>query len=484
MLQFLLGLALGLLLVGWQRLRFRKRFRELLRHFQRETEVSPHPLVSQLSIAIAQQHKVQATLEHQTEVYEYILRSAPIGYLQVDDENRLIWCNPKACQLLEIHPDYSGPTPRLLLELVRSYELDHLIDNTRRSDQWCQHEWTFHPVSSDPSHLSQQKSYALRGVGLPMADGHVGIFLENRQEMVVLMQQRDRWASDVAHELKTPLTSIRLVAETLHSRLDPALQGWVERLINETIRLSNLVQDLLDLSQMDRGLTKNLAMQTTDLCNLIHSAWLSLEPLARKKQLTLAYNGPDKLWVDLDEARIYRVLLNLLDNGIKFSPPWQTIHIDLQIDRQTDRQTNTVSLSGALKAASDVRSETLSETVVLDIIDEGEGFPDYALPHVFERFYRADPARAQVPLNSPETNDSEVGNPPPSTDREPVKGPRSSSGLGLAIVKQIIEAHGGTVQAANHPDLGGGWLRVVLPVHQRRSQPADLSSASGRSRNL
>jgi two-component system phosphate regulon sensor histidine kinase PhoR len=445
MLYFALGLLLGLLLLGWQQFRFRRRFRSLLRHLRRESESSSYPLISQLSMAIAQQCQIQDALRREVERYELILRSAPVGYLQVDDENRLIWCNPQAGQLLGINPEQGGRSPRLLLELVRSYELDHLIDRTRRSNRPCQHEWTFHPVSSDPSRLSQQKPYALRGFGLPLEDECVGIFLENRQELVVLMQQRDRWASDVAHELKTPLTSIRLVAETLHSRLDPAMQGWVERLINETIRLSTLVQDLLDLSQLEQGLSRNLNWQTTDLRELVYSAWLSLEPLARKKNLTLDYEGPDKLWVEVDEARIYRVLINLLDNGIKFSPPWGEIHIRLQVQ--------------------DPGEADRPRTLCLEIIDEGEGFPEYALPHVFERFYRADPGRSQavaLTADPPDqlTDASSLATSPSHATRSP----RSSSGLGLAIVKQIIEAHGGSVAADNHPDWGGGWLRVVLPL--------------------
>jgi two-component system phosphate regulon sensor histidine kinase PhoR len=78
----------------------------------------------------------------------------------------------------------------------------------------------------------------------------VGVFLENRQEAALLVQQRDRWTSDVAHELKTPLTSIRLVAETLQPRVDDSQRRWLDRLINETIRLSNLVEDLLNLSRL------------------------------------------------------------------------------------------------------------------------------------------------------------------------------------------------------------------------------------------
>jgi two-component system phosphate regulon sensor histidine kinase PhoR len=106
----------------------------------------------------------------------------------------------------------------------------------------------------------------------------VGVFLENRQEAALLVQQRDRWTSDVAHELKTPLTSIRLVAETLQSRIDPKLKVWVDRLINETLRLSNLVEDLLNLSRLQGQQSQGLNPKPVDLPQLIQAAWLSLEP--------------------------------------------------------------------------------------------------------------------------------------------------------------------------------------------------------------
>lgn len=459
LLEFLLGLAIGLLLVLGQRLQMRQRMRRLLGDLRSDgTDESLLP-ISQLSLAIARQQQVQQQLQQQLESHRQILYSAPLGYLQVDDENRLIWCNLSARKLLEINRDYTAQTPRLLLELVRSYELDALIEETRSSEQPQQHDWVFYPVSPDPTQLSQQQPCALRGYGFPLLAGQVGIFLESRQEAVMLTQQRDRWASDVAHELKTPLTSIRLVAETLHSRLDPPLQGWVERLISETIRLSNLVQDLLDLSQIDLGYSQSLNLKSTNLPELVHSAWLSLELLARKKQLQLDYQGPEHLVIEADEARLYRVLINLLDNSIKFSPPWQTIRVQLGVE------------------ASEWVGAELTQQVHLEVIDQGPGFPDEALPYVFERFYRADPARSQrmiqtayhsiaahageeaIDTATPKIDGKDSGNDQSSYDPHP----RNSSGLGLAIVKQIVEAHGGVVSAHNHPETGGAWLEVYLP---------------------
>ncbi|MCD8488307.1 MAG: sensor histidine kinase [Desertifilum sp.] len=100
----------------------------------------------------------------------------------------------------------------------------------------------------------------------------------------------------------------------------------------------------------------------------------------------------------------------------------------------------------------------------LEAIDSGSGFPENAIPHVFERFYRAEPSRSRR-YPHPSAS-SRPDNRSPASDLHPSYG----SGLGLAIVRQIIEAHRGTVSASNHPDTGGAWLQVWLPW-----QPSNLT---------
>jgi two-component system, OmpR family, phosphate regulon sensor histidine kinase PhoR len=435
-LEFCLGLAAGLGLLGWQRSRYNLKLKSLVRKLGTDGTDSSLSSTSQLGMAIAQYKEVQFFLEEQVEAYRQVLQNSPIGYLQVDDENRLVESNLQARTLLGIDEENFSGAPRLLLELVRSYELDDLIDQARGADRLCKRDWTFYTVSHDPAQLSEQQSYALRGHAFPLGEGTVGIFLENRQESLILKQQRDRWASDLAHELKTPLTSIRLVAETLQTRVDPTLRNWIDRLIQETIRLSTLVQDLLDLSQADQSSYKKLQLQSQDLVDLIYSVWNSLEPLARRKDVRMNYSGPPQLWMPMDRARMHRLLVNLLDNGIKFSPEHQPIWVKVQVEE-------------APKAYQPAR-------MYLEVIDGGAGFPEGSLPHVFERFYRADPSRSRQSLL---TGESEGLNGQVSQAELP-----SGSGLGLAIVRQIVEIHQGTITASNHPEMGGAWLQVRIPM--------------------
>ncbi|MEM7769383.1 MAG: PAS domain-containing sensor histidine kinase [Cyanobacteria bacterium P01_A01_bin.37] len=470
---FLMGLGCGLLLLLWHRAHSNQKIKTLLSDLRPEAALSPFSAASQISLAIAYQQQIQQRLERQLETYRQLLQVAPIGFLWVDEENQLLWCNPEARQLLRM-PQADDQEPRLLLELVRSYELDVLIEEIRTSQAPGKRDWVFYPYNPDPTRLAKQQSYALRGHGFPLEQNTIGIFIESRQEAVTLVQQRDRWASDVAHELKTPLTSIRLIAETLQTRLEGSLHGWTERLINQTIRLSDLVQDLLELGKLEQGAFEGLNLSTVDLVDLVHNSWNTLEPLSRKKNLTLAYEGPEQLILQLDEVRFYRVLVNLFDNGIKFSPPWGVIQAQI-----------------SLESSSTPREMSLSNQVLcLKIVDMGLGFSKEDLPYVFERFYRADSARtrevesANLDEDKPGTEsgrspfrmlDTRSGDRPQAQSSTPAqpqslsqdtqrnKNNSQGSGLGLSIVQQIVEAHQGTVTATNHPETGGACLQIRLP---------------------
>jgi two-component system phosphate regulon sensor histidine kinase PhoR len=403
--------------------------------------------VSRLVETQPQQQQQLRSLGTSRDTLEHILQKAPIGYLQVDEENQLVWCNNQANRLLKMNQSLTGSVQRrrLLLEVARSYELDALIEETREKQVGCQREWMLYQISPDPLHPKEEPTYPLRGYAIPLDKGEVGVFLENRQEAALLVQQRDRWTSDVAHELKTPLTSIRLVAETLQPRVADNQRRWLDRLVNETIRLSNLVEDLLNLSRLQGDQFQGLNLRPVDLPQLIQRAWLSLEPLAQVKHLELEYDGPQQYLATLDETLFHRVLLNLIDNAIKHSPGYATIYVRLTDSTQPS----------ATEASHPSESTPPSPPfVTLEVMDSGPGFNPKDLPHIFDRFYRADPARSR---SHPSTATTPVA---PDVASEVSRG----TGLGLAIVYQIVEAHGGTITAANHPESGGAWLRLKLPL--------------------
>ncbi len=428
---FLLGLAVGIGLFLESSRRMHRRLAEMLNRFSGQSISSKSVTLGQFNRLLNQNRIEQRDLQQEVVVWRDILQASPIGYLEVDGANQLAWFNPMARQLLKIDLPPRVASGRLLLQVVRSLELEQLILEVRQSQKSGSQDWEVYSLPTDGSSATAP-NLPLRGYAIPLPDLHVGVFLENRLEATTLLQERDRWASDVAHELKTPLTSIRLMVETLQSQIDPSLHHWTERLLNEAMRLSSLVQDVLELSQVSGRNANILCLSDVDMPALIRSAWLNLEPLAQQKNLALYYQGPEHLNVQADQARLYRVLVNIIDNGIKHSPCDQAIMIEVGTKINLPQELG--------KEAAD--------WVVVDIIDSGEGFPSVALSHVFKRFYRADTSRARS------NGDANV-------QALPAAG--SGSGLGLAIVDQIVAAHGGRVEAQNHPQTGGAWLRILLP---------------------
>ncbi|MBD2104928.1 cell wall metabolism sensor histidine kinase WalK [Leptolyngbya sp. FACHB-261] len=441
---FASGLGLGVLLTWIIQARLHRRLRRLLSIVESTSPPSstpqPSALFSRLSAAVSLQTEQIYQLQQQLTDNQRLLSEAPIGYLQVDGENRLVYWNVLARKLLGIEHGQEPRLGRLLLEVVRSYELDRLIEIAREQQRSVQAEWTFPPTPPE------RRPVPVRGLGVHLSEGCVGVYLEDRREAVLIAQQHNRWTSDVAHELKTPLTSVRLVAEMLQSKVDASVRPWLDRLLNETQRLSSLVQDLLELSRLDVQAVRALSIKAVDLPALVRSAWENLTPLSSAKQQRLDYVGPSQLTIQADEPRLYRVLFNLLDNSIQHSENGQPIRI---------------SISSALPEGSSSNPETDgSEMITIEVIDWGPGFPEAALPHVFERFYRADAARTHLA---------------PAVAQPSHLGP-NGSGLGLAIAQQIVEAHSGTITAANHPQTGGAWLCIRLPRIQAVPQSINVTA--------
>ncbi len=418
---FLWGLGIGLLICllshYWQRLQWLN----ILQQFKIQAVSTPLPIRvhTLLSQQIQEQKRLKARIVH----WRDILTVAPLAYIEVDADRLCCWSNQAAQELLGVIPQPG----RLLIEVVRSYELDCLVDDVQASESPTQREWLHTVIQA----TGQSQRLPLRGYGFPLAENHVGIFIENRHEVKTLRDERDRWASDVAHELKTPLTSLRLVAETLQERVDPSLRSWVDRLLAETVRLSLLVQELLELNRLSLAPTGELERAPLDLVTLVGRAWQNLEPLVETRQIHLAYDGPSSLPYLGNEAQLFRLVLNLLDNACKYSPPKGQITVQVRLAPAAPEQVAGITLT---------------------VKDQGPGFPSQDLPYIFERFFRADPARSRQITEVPGKLGAGSGLPI-----------SSGSGLGLAIVQQIVECHRGRISARNDPMTGGAVISLWLP---------------------
>ncbi len=435
--EFILGLTIGLGIYIGQQYRFKQQLKKTLTSFSLEDDLAISlPLHSLIRRELSELDRQRKQLETNRKIWQDLIEQAPIGYLQVDGENQLLGCNQQARVLLRIDSRRSVRV-RLLLELVRSYELDRLIEQTRKSQQPEEKEWVYFFTryippqtdrsSSNPSYTFTKtvESVALKGYGFPLPKGQVGIFLLDRQPLIELSKSRDRTFSDLTHELRTPLTSISLVAENLLRRLQNPERSWVEKMLKETNRLIELVQEWLDLAQLEASPHSSLKYEAIELHQLILSVWQTLEPIAKKKQVTLSYSGVNPVYIQADKSRLIQVFLNLLDNAIKHNPPQKPVFVEVTPQPSANN--------------------TETQSIIIDVIDSGIGFAASDLPYIFERLYRGDKSRTRQQQKNNLIN-------------------YNGSGLGLAIVQQIVQAHGGSIEARNHPQMGGAWLKIILPL--------------------
>ncbi len=406
----------------WREQYLRQQLRQVLAVMEtaQQPEEISLPIVSKLRRQALIMQQEQLGIVQQSLSLQTALMQAPIGYLQLDDENQILLCNQAAQHLLQIQNWESGQV-RLLLELVRSYELDRLIEKTRTTQTARQLVWQFH---SGYSKAADSQSTWLKANSIPLINGAIGVFIESQQAQIDATTERERWLADLAHEIRTPLTSMRLIAETLESRVTPNLTRWVQRMLRETNRLIDLVQHFLELSQLEAAPAEYLHLTVVDAIELITEAWHTLEPIAAQREIEFCYSGPQQLACKLDRARFTQVFINLFDNSIKYCPDGGHIWIDILMLEP---------------------SEPPSQ-IQIDLYDDGAGFAQTDIPYVFDRLYRGDVSR-QRQLSNQENLDRQT----------------TGSGLGLAIVRQIILAHGGTITARNHPTTGGAWIQVILP---------------------
>lgn len=223
-------------------------------------------------------------------------------------------------------------------------------------------------------------------------------------------QHINRFSADASHELRTPLTILQLELEGIanHSALSATLEEQVGSALEETHRMSRIVESLLTISRLDAGETK-LDKLPLDFAALVDSTSMEMKILAQEKSIALRILAGDDVWVRGDRTRLQQIVVNLIDNAIKYTPEGGVVQ---------------------------VRVKAEGTTAVLEIQDNGIGIPTHAILHVFERFFRVDKARSRA---------------------------SGGAGLGLSIVKAICAAHGGDVQVSSEEGRGS-CFRVSLPL--------------------
>jgi two-component system OmpR family sensor kinase len=244
-----------------------------------------------------------------------------------------------------------------------------------------------------------------------------------------------QFVADASHELRSPLTIVGGYLDVLSmgAKKDPARSEHImDSMQMEIARLSRLVVDLLLLTRLDAAGKAALKMEPVELEELLKAAINNMKMLAGDRHLTLeADPATTPVWVKGDPDRLYRVLVNLIDNAIRYTDPQGHIRLELRLEKKTKK----------------------GECVVIRITDDGCGIAPEQLPNIFNRFYRADQSRTR-----------ETGN----------------AGLGLAISKGIVEAHGGQIEVESTPGTGTSF-KITLPLLGLESEAeteiiADISS--------
>jgi signal transduction histidine kinase len=222
-----------------------------------------------------------------------------------------------------------------------------------------------------------------------------------------LDRERRELTTAISHDLRTPLASLRAMVEALDDRVveGEEVQRYYATMRRELDRLSRMIDGLFELSRIDAGAP--LSRSRVPVEEIVAEAVDALQPQARLNHVNLGFNAPMITVALLDGDRIERAVTNLVRNAIEHTPPGGRIDVD-------------VSESGGW--------------VDVSVSDTGTGVNSADLPHIWERFYRAERSRPRSTSNG------------------------DGAGLGLAIVRGIVEAHGGSVSARSEPGSGSTFV--------------------------
>lgn len=382
-------------------------------------------LAENLNIMAAElKHKLKEDEEekHRTEA---ILRSMSDGLLLVDTEGVIVLANPGFKKLLAMDGEIEG---KPFMEVLRNAELHDVMNRAREDKKTISHE----------IEVAYPKELHLMTTAVPvysLQEEVTGIVLalHNITRLKQLEEMRKDFVANVSHEIKTPITAIKGFAETL---LEGAIDDkenatkFLETIKNHSERLNSLVDDLLTLSKIELG-GITIEKQPVDISNVIDTVFTTLREKARDKGLYLKKSIPeDTPKVPADRDKLVQILLNLVDNGIKFTENGGvTIKVKssrLRPEAQPEgfkAQSETEVVDSSLIT----RHSSPGDFYEISVEDTGIGIPKKHIQRLGERFYRVDNTRSR-----------ELG----------------GTGLGLAIVKHLTKAHGWDMEIESTQGMG------------------------------
>lgn len=342
------------------------------------------------------------------------------GILLIGADGRILHANPAARSLLGLPADCMGQP---LTALVRNAQLRSIASGFDADGEPLTTEITIDDrrlrVASRPIRTRVSSSRDRQAAGAVVA-------IVDLTEVRRLEGVRRDFVANVSHELKTPLTSIRGYVETLLSDdLDAATKRQFLAVIQKNAdRLQSIVDDLLDLSRLESGGWRP-ALEDVSVSAAVDEVWETFAGRARGRALTFVPPTTD-FRVLADPAALRQILSNLFDNAIRHATAGGSIRVDVR-----------PSAPQQVRNRGDAHEPP--ELILIEVRDNGSGIPGDALPRIFERFYRVDPARSRA---------------------------EGGTGLGLSIVKHLAESMNGDVTAAS--ELGKGTtIGIRLPAAPR-----------------
>jgi heavy metal sensor kinase len=364
--------------------------------------------VYQQSIGIVDPNKAAATQDYLFLVIPVLRHDALLGFLILGSPSPLTdQLNRLALSLLV------GSIGMLLVAFLGGL---WLADRAMRPVKAITH--TAHNISE--SDLSRRLNLSGHDELAQLA----GTFDDMLGRLQAAFDRQRRFLADASHELRTPLTIINLeVGRVLTGhRNSSEYQHALQTVDVENTRMTRLVKDLMTLARMDAG-QANLQLEDLDLSDVAVEAVERMSVVAERQNVTLELGELPELCIYGDRQYLIQMISNLIENGIKYGGANQKVKIDTALSSVNKR-----------------------DSAVLRVSDTGPGIAPENLPHLFDRFYRVDSARAR------------------SLDEDPDS--PTGSGLGLSIVAWIVQVHGGEIKATSK--IGEGTVfEVTLPIKQQ-----------------
>ncbi|MCA0754842.1 cell wall metabolism sensor histidine kinase WalK [Paenibacillus sp. N4] len=379
--------------------------------YQARVKVTKQDEIGELGNAInamADSLQVQMTRIQQNEnQLESVLENMINGIVMIDQNGIILLMNRRAEEVL-------GFSARELVgrhyaEAKQQYELSQMIQEGLKKNTHLREEITFY--------FPEERLLELNIVPIHSnTNGFSGVLLVLQDVSAIrrLERMRSEFVANVSHELKTPITAVKGFAETLLGGAvndEETARSFLQIIFDESDRLNRLIGDILELSKIESRRVP-LVFSPVEVDSFVTKSIQLVEAEAARKHIELTVSVEPGLYVEADEDRLRQIIMNLLSNGISYTP--EGGRVSLKVEGIGD------------------------DHIRFQISDTGIGIPKKDLPRIFERFYRVDKARSRS---------------------------SGGTGLGLSIVKHLVELHKGTI-SVNSSVGEGSTFKIELPVLQ------------------